>query len=184
MPNSDDGPRDVYHRNYPLTTEARDTATLDPGNGSVSALCAEPRAFLSALTDMLAPFASSGRLTVLLEHVPIAAETDGDRIRAVTVRSSLAGDDCVLTAPYIIDATELGDLLELAKVEYVVGFESAAQTGDRSAPETAQPMNQQAFTICFPSNTARRRPHHRQAEAYTFWRDYFPTSLLAGSAPC
>jgi hypothetical protein len=167
--------RAVYRRNYPLTAEARSLPNLDPGNGSVSALCAEPRAFLAALTEMLAPFASSGRLTLLLEHAPVAAEADGDRVRSVTVRDLNSGDDRVLVAPYILDATELGDLLELAGVEHVIGFEAASSTGDRSAPEAAQPLNQQAITVCFPLEHRPSEDHtiDRPGE-YEFWRDYVP----------
>ena len=44
--------------------EARANERLNPGNGAVSALCHEPRAALAALTSMLAPYASSGRLLI------------------------------------------------------------------------------------------------------------------------
>jgi hypothetical protein len=52
-------------------------------------------------------------------------------------------------APYILDATELGDVLPLAGVEFVSGFEAKSETGDERGPEQAQPDNQQAFTCCF-----------------------------------
>ncbi|RUL83972.1 FAD-dependent oxidoreductase [Tautonia sociabilis] len=167
--------RSFYRRNYPLTADARDARHLDPGNGSVSALCAEPKAFLWALTEMLAPFASSGRLTVLLEHEPVSAEVEGDLVRGVTVRDANSGDRRTLAAPYILDATELGDLLELAGVEHVVGFEAASVTGDRFAPETAEPLNQQALTVCFPLEHRPGEDHtiDRPAE-YAFWREFVP----------
>ena len=53
-----------YRRHYPLTAEARANERLNPGNGSVSALCHEPRAALAALTALLAPFASSRKLLI------------------------------------------------------------------------------------------------------------------------
>ena len=62
-----------YRRHYPLTAEARSNERFNPGNGAVSALCHEPRAALAALTDLLAPYASSGRLLTLLDHEPIGA---------------------------------------------------------------------------------------------------------------
>ncbi|WP_206352161.1 FAD-dependent oxidoreductase [Tautonia rosea] len=176
--------RTYYQRNYPLTAEARDARYLNPGNGRVSALCAEPRAYLSALTDVLAPFASAGRLTVLLDHVPIAAETEGDRVRSVTVRDAKSGDDRTLIAPYILDATELGDLLELARVEHVVGFEAASQTGDRSSPEQAEPMNQQALTVCFLMEYRPEEDHTIDEPAdYAFWRDFVPDLTPPWSGP-
>ncbi len=75
-----------YRRHYPLTAEARANERLNPGNGSVSALCHEPRAALAALTALLAPYASNRKLLILLEHEPIGAAMQGDRVQSVTVR--------------------------------------------------------------------------------------------------
>src|SRR3954462_15778584 len=54
--------RDFYRRNYSLTAEALANPQLNPGNGGVSKLCHEPKVALAALTAMLAPPASAGRL--------------------------------------------------------------------------------------------------------------------------
>jgi hypothetical protein len=169
------GIRDYYRDHYPLTAEARADPHLNPGRGSVSRLCHEPRVALAVLTAMLAPYASGGRLTVLLEHAPVAAEPEGDKVRSVTVRDARTGDDRALIAPYILDATELGDLLPMAGVEFVVGSEAASETGDRRAPEKARPENQQAFTCCFAADYLAGEDHtiDRPAE-YAFWRDYVP----------
>ena len=48
--------RDYYRRNFPLTAAAKAVAHLNPGNGSVSRLCHEPRVSLAALYELLAPF--------------------------------------------------------------------------------------------------------------------------------
>src|SRR5205807_1712639 len=121
------GIRDHYRKHYPLTAEAFARPDLNPGNGGVSKLCHEPKVALAVLTAMLAPYASGGRLTVLLEHVPTRAEVQGDRVRSVTVRDVRTGDERTLLAPYILDATEMGDLLPLAKVEFVTGFEASSE---------------------------------------------------------
>ena len=71
------GIRDYYRGHYPLTAEAPRRADLNPGNGGVSKLCHEPRVALAVLTAMLAPYASAGRLTVLLEHAPVRADVAG-----------------------------------------------------------------------------------------------------------
>src|SRR5438309_5034957 len=96
--------RDYYRRNYPLTEEARSRWQLNPGDGRVSRLTHEPRVSLAVLEEMLAPHVSGGRVTVLLRHRPVAAEADGDRVRAVTVRSLESGAERALSAPYFIDA--------------------------------------------------------------------------------
>src|SRR5215469_3601779 len=118
------GIRDYYRRHFPVTAEARSSRSFNPGNGGVSKLCHEPRAALAVLTAMLAPYASSGRLLCLLEHEPVNADVQGDRVRAVTVRGGRTGQERSLVAPYFLDATELGDLLPMAGAEFVMGAES------------------------------------------------------------
>jgi hypothetical protein len=77
---------------------------------------------LAVLEGMLARPRASGLLDVWLRHTPVAADADGDRVRAVT-------------------------LLPLAGVEYVTGFESQSDTGGPDAVEgDAQPDNVQALS--------------------------------------
>jgi hypothetical protein len=167
--------REFYRRNYALTLAARAREYLNPGNGGVSKLCHEPRAALAALHEMLAPYVSSSRVIIMPQHCPQSCDVAGDAVRAVTVRSSASGDNRVLVAPYFIDATELGDLLPLAKVEYVTGFESQRETAEPHAPAEAQPANMQAFTYCFAIDHLPDEDHtiDRPIE-YEFWRDYVP----------
>jgi hypothetical protein len=169
------GVRDYYRDHFPLTARARGNVLLNPGNGGVSRLCHEPRVALAVLEQMLAPYVSSGRLRVLLEHEPVAADVDGDRVRAVTVHDRAADRRTTLTAPYVIDATELGDLLPLTRTEFVIGAESRRDTGEPRAPEQADPLDQQAVTWCFAMDFVPGEDHtiERPAE-YAFWREYVP----------
>src|SRR5205085_12210121 len=75
-----DGVRDYYRRHYPLTAEARAVPNLNPGSGGVSRLCHEPRVALAVLNDLLAPFIRGRRVTVLLQHQPVAAAVSGGRV--------------------------------------------------------------------------------------------------------
>ena len=170
-----DAVREYYRRHYPLTEPSRGNPQFNPGNATVSRIAHEPRVSLAVLESMLAPYLSSGRLTLLLRHIPKAADVDGDRITAVTVRDVDDGVDRVLRAEYFLDATELGDLLPLTRTEYVIGFESRAQTRELHAPEKAQPQNMQAFTVCFAMDYVAGEDHtiDRPAE-YAFWKDYVP----------
>jgi len=140
-----------------LTPEARAQRHFNPGNGWVSHLCHEPRVSLAVLQDILAPHLSAGRLRLLTDHKPIAAETDRDVVRAVSVQDLRRNEQRVLTAPRFIDATELGDLLPLTGTEFVTGAEAQKETGEPHAPAEAQPGNQQAFTCCsrWITSTAR-----------------------------
>jgi hypothetical protein len=167
--------RDYYRRNYPLTESARNNRRLNPGNGSVSRLCHEPRVALSVLRDWLAPYASGGRLTLLTRHRPVSADVDGDRLRAVTVRSLDSGNPRTLTAPYFIDASELGDLLPLTGTEFVNGAEAKSETGELHAAEQADPDNHQAFTICFPVEYRPGEDHTIDTpREYGFWKNFVP----------
>ena len=169
------GIRDYYRRYYPLTEDARARPDLNPGDGAVSRLCHEPRVALAALEGLLAPHIGAGGVTLLLEHAAVAADVDGSRVRALTVRSLRTGNERVLEAPFFIDATELGDLLPLTRTEFVTGCEGRAATGEPHAPGKADPSNQQAFTAVFvmdfvpDSDQTIERPRE-----YAFWRDYVP----------
>ena len=68
--------RQYYVRNYPLTDTARTNRILNPGDGSVSRLCHEPRAALAVLNDMMAPYISSGRLILHDRHQDYRSRCD------------------------------------------------------------------------------------------------------------
>ncbi len=167
--------REYYRRHYPLTAAARARPHLNPGGGSVSRLCHEPRVALAALYELLAPHLSSGRLRLLLNHRPVAADVEAGRVRSVTCRSTLDDEQVTVIAPYVIDATELGDLLPLTGTEYVTGFESQSQTGEPNAPAEPQPANMQAVTWCFPMQYVDGEDHTiDKPEQFDAWKDYVP----------
>jgi hypothetical protein len=167
--------RDYYRRHYPLTAAARASAYLNPGGGTVSALCHEPRVALASLYQMLAPHLANGRIRLLLNHRVESAETQGDRVDVVACRDLLHDSLIRIQAKYVIDATEQGDLLPIAGVEYVTGFESQAETDEPHAPAEAQPHNLQAVTWCFPMEYRDGEDHTIDPpEQYAFWRDFVP----------
>jgi hypothetical protein len=183
-----DGIRDYYRTWYPLTTAARSWRALNPGAGWVSKLCHEPRVALAVLEGMLAPHRAAGRLTVLLEHRPVDVSVDRDHVRAVELASLRTGERLVVTAPYVLDATEHGDLLALARVEYVTGAESQNEHGEPHAPTVAEPLNLQAFTCCFVLEHRAGQDHTiDKPPRYDFWRSYqprfWPGALLGFCAP-
>jgi hypothetical protein len=176
--------RDYYRLHYPLTAEALNSPRLNPGSGNVSRLCHEPRVALAVLTALFAPFASVGKLSILLEHEPAAADVAADRVRAVTVRDLRSGEQRTLIAPYFLDASELGDLLPLAGAEFVIGFESKRDTGELHAPEQAQPTNQQAITCCFAMDNIEGGDFTIDRPAdYAFWQAYRPDLEPAWPGP-
>lgn len=168
--------REYYKRNYPLTESTKARNNLNPGDGSVSKLCHEPRVALAILNNMIAPYLSSGKLKLLLEHKIVSAEVSGDKVRALKARSvNQDKNEVWLSAPYFIDATELGDLLPLTGTEYITGSEPRNETKELHAAEKANPANNQAITYCFAmdyvpgANNVIDKPVQ-----YNFWRNHIP----------
>jgi hypothetical protein len=167
--------RDYYRAHLPLTFEARARETLNPGNGWVSRLCHDPRVAVAVLHQMMVPHQLGGRLFVMHPHRPIAAWTHGDRITGVVVRGLESGRDFLIEAPFFIDATPYGDLLDHGGVEHVLGAESRAETGEPHAAETADPRDQQAITCCFAIEHLPGEDHTiDKPRQYELWRDFHP----------
>ncbi|MFA5650110.1 MAG: FAD-dependent oxidoreductase [Proteiniphilum sp.] len=167
--------RDYYRRNYPLTKAARARENLNPGDGSVSRLCHEPKAALAVLNDMFSPYLSSGKLRILTNYKVRSSNTTNDRVLDVEVQNLHTGDRTVLTGNTFVDATECGDLLPLTGTEYITGTESRHDTGELHAPEKADPMNNQAFTVCFAMDYQPEKDNVQDPpKEYAFWRNYVP----------
>ncbi|MFI6348692.1 FAD-dependent oxidoreductase [Streptomyces sp. NPDC050560] len=183
-----EGIREHYRRWYPMRAEALTAPYLNPGGGRVSKLCHEPRVALAVLEGMLTPYRSAGLLTVLTEVRAVAADTEGDLVRAVTLQDVRDGERHTVAAPFVVDATETGELLELAGVEHTVGAEGRDEFDEPHAPDTAQPLNQQGFTVCLALSHHEGEDHTVERPAsYDFWRSYrpgfWPGPLLGFLAP-
>ena len=159
-----DGVREYYRRHYPLTEPARAVQYFNPGNATVSRIAHEPRVSLAVLEAMLAPYASSGRLTVLLRHVAVSADVERDRVRAVAARNLDDGTERVIRAEYFLDATELGDLLPLTR-DRVRDRVRVASADRRAACTRAGPAAQHAglHRVLRHGLSGRRGPHDRKA---------------------
>lgn len=167
--------RDYYKRNYNLTEEACKRTNLNPGNGTVSRICHEPRVAVSVFTDMLAPYMSSGKLLLLIEHKAKSAVVSGDNVQAIEVENLRTGNRVVLSGKSFVDATECGDLLPITGTEYITGTESKYDTKELHAPEKADPMNNQAFTVCFAMDYQPGVDNVQNPPAeYKFWKNYIP----------
>lgn len=176
--------RDYYRDHLPLTPEARGIRDLNPGGGWVSRLCHEPKIGRLVLNDMLSEPLAKGTLEIRLNTVPVSAAAIGDRIESVTLLNNKTGDETGITFQFVLDATELGDVLPLAGVDYLVGAESKAQTQEPNAVEdVAQPENVQGLTWVFAM--AHDEGSHRVIDRpvrYERWRafrpDFWPGPLL------
>ena len=142
--------REYYRRNYPLTAPSPGALELESWQWlGIGSLPRAPRGAGGAQRNV-GPVRSGGRLSILLKHKAVSADTQGDQVRAVTVkRPRKQVTCCTLSAPFFLDATELGDLLPMTKTEYVTGAESQEQTGEPHAAAEPQPQNMQGITCCF-----------------------------------
>jgi hypothetical protein len=173
--------RSYYLNNYPLLPKFRDDPYFNPGGGRVSRLCFEPRVGLAVLWEMLMRHISSGKLKILHYHIPVACQTEADRIQSVELRDLRSGQTVFLEASHYLDATELGDLLPLCGEDYVTGAESQSETGEPHAlVGPANPEDVQAFTWCMaiscdhtesPDTDRYRIDPPAQ---YQRWKNYIP----------
>ena len=88
-------------------------------------------------------------LRCLMRHRPVEVTMDGDQVAAVTFQDPQTSENVTITASYILDATEEGDLLPLTACESIIGAESVATTGEPHALNgPPDPSDQQAITWC------------------------------------
>lgn len=168
--------RELYRNHMPLNDPASRNPILNPGCGWVSGLCHEPRIGWLALNLLLQPALTRGNLDVRVMRGPLNALVDGDRVRLVRFLNFLSGEEEVVHAKFVLDATETGDLLPLTGTEYAVGAETASVTGERHAVSgPTQPENVQGLT--WVAAVAHDEGSHRVIDrpaTYGFWKAYKP----------
>ena len=167
--------RKFYKKNYKLTNKAQKNIFLNPGIGSVSRLCAEPKVYLKCIESLLFKYIANKQLTVLKNTVAIAAELAGNTIRSVKVKNQSTNLSTVLNGPIFIDSTELGDLLPITGCDHVLGTEGKKATGELHMPEKSSQKNQQGFTMCFAMDHVEGENHTIDKPTnYKFWKNYIP----------
>ncbi len=172
-----DDVRQFYRDHRPLTADAAKNSKLNPGNGWVSRLCFEPTIGHAVLQCAFASHVAKGLITILYHHEPTACDVQGDAVRAVTLRDVRTDDTVSIRAKYVLDATELGDLLPLAGAEYRVGSEAVSTFGElHGHPDRDDPNDQQPISWCFALEHRPGEDHTiaRPARYDEFWRDYLP----------
>ena len=167
--------RGFYRKNYPLTKTAKNNILLNPGNGSVSRICAEPKAYLKCIENLFKKYLATKQLTILRNSIPKSAELIRDEIRCISVENQRTGNITLLRGDYFVDSTELGDLLTITKCEHVVGTEGKNETNELHMPERQSSKNQQAFTMCFAIEHMDGETHTiDKPDSYKFWRNFIP----------
>ena len=105
-----------YYRNYKgLIPSALRTRHLNPGSGWVSRLCHEPSVGVAVLFEMLLPAIASKQLTVLYRRKPHSADVENDKVRSVRFVNLENGEFEEYSGTVVLDATEMGDLLQIGR---------------------------------------------------------------------
>ena len=169
-----DAVRQRYKQTRRLTEAAQHDPLVNPGQAWVSKISSEPVIFREVLNEMMRPALTQGTLRCLFRHRPAEAVVERDRISAVGFEDLLTGEHVMITADYVLDATEEGDLLPLAGSDLIMGAEAADTTGEphpRQGPP--DPMDQQAITWCAALEWRPGEDHTlERPAAYEFWRNY------------
>ncbi|WP_162343831.1 FAD-dependent oxidoreductase [Cyclobacterium salsum] len=167
--------REYYKRHYPLTPEAAANERLNPGNGSVSRLCHEPKVAHRVLEEMFAPYESARKILILKEHKVVSANVRQNRVQELRFKNLREGSTIIAKGRYFVDATELGDLLPLTDTEYITGSESRADTGEFHAGSSHRPDNNQAFTVCFAMDYVKGEDWTIPKPVdYAYWKNFTP----------
>jgi hypothetical protein len=139
---------------------------FNPGNCWVSSLCFQPDSGLAALQSMLQPAITSGKLHIWLHTVPTGVQRDGRSILSVEAYDFASQRWLRLNGRYFIDATEWGDLIQLADLPFRVGAEARSETGEPDAPVVADPDAIQSFTYPLILLKTNRAPTSSVAPSY------------------
>ncbi|MEO7653531.1 MAG: FAD-dependent oxidoreductase, partial [Bryobacteraceae bacterium] len=169
------GIRQHYRERYKLSPAAA-LENLNPGSCYVSPLCFEPRAGLTVLEAMLK---KHPKVRLLLRTQVFQLEVTAGRIHSALAYRFDSADVVRIRPRFVLDATELGDLLPLAGVPYVAGSEPRSDTGEPHAALAANPSCVQSFTYPFAIEyrPGEKRPIVKPS-GYEKFRDGQPFSLL------
>jgi hypothetical protein len=139
------GIRDWYRQNTRLTPTAQAWENLNPGTCYVSPLCFEPKTGVKVLEQML----RKPGLNLYTRTAIFALERNGPAIDSALAWQFDRRRVIRFKVRFVLDATEMGDLLPLAKVPYVLGSEPKSDTGEPDAPAAANTSCVQSFTYPF-----------------------------------
>ncbi len=152
----------------------------NPGSCWVSALAFEPAVGAEVLMGLLSPFIESGHARVFLRTKSVAVVVSGDAIASVTTLDLERHRLTRFRPEFVIDATELGDILPLAGIAYRVGAETVSETGEPHAqPEEPKARCVQSLTYTFALERTAAGSAHAIArpEKFEQYRDAQPYSL-------
>ncbi|HXM18321.1 MAG TPA: FAD-dependent oxidoreductase [Candidatus Tumulicola sp.] len=134
--------RAFYRSNYRLSPSGQGQPTFNPGGG-YPGFATQPRVAHQVLLQQLQALSN---VHVRLNTSISSAQAEGDCLQSVVAVGS-DGVQTTYAAKYFLDATDLGDLLPIAGVEYNLGAESKDDTRESAAPAEARSDWIQPITV-------------------------------------
>lgn len=134
--------RVYYRNNFRLSPSGQSQPTLNPG-GTYPGFSTQPRVAHQILLQQLQALPN---VHVRLNTSVSGAQVDGDLVQSVTATGP-DGAQTTYAAGYFLDATDLGELLPLAGVEFALGAEGKDETHEAAAPATARGNWIQPITV-------------------------------------
>ncbi|MDE3180915.1 MAG: FAD-dependent oxidoreductase, partial [Acidobacteriota bacterium] len=154
------GIRSYYSLHDILSARAAGEKYFNPGNCWVSALCFEAPVALDVLNSMFGRSKAKGLLRIFLRTKVVKVKLKGKQITSILAYNFQSGQWLKISARYVLDATDTGELLPLAGIPYSTGAESRSQTGEPDAlPGAGDPRDIQSFTYTFVLAHDRGRNH-------------------------
>nr|WP_176753033.1 FAD-dependent oxidoreductase [Tenuibacillus multivorans] len=161
---------------------------FNPGNGLVSHICHDPRVSLHVLNDMLLKYTLTNQLMIHTNCQLHRAIRTENRVKEAIFTDMRMNTYLKVEAPFVMDATEEGELLSKAQLDYSTGAESKHETGECHALENADRNNVQALTYVLGMEYRKGEQHTiNKPEMYDFWKAYrpnfWPDQYLSLKAP-
>lgn len=122
----------------------------NPGGSWVSHLSVTPTIASNCLNAAIRPYLEQGLLMLIPWAIPIEVLMTVEPRCIIGVRfvDRQTRNQFTVRAKITIEATDLGDLLDLGNIPARVGQESRSQTQEATLPEDPHPECQQAITFC------------------------------------
>lgn len=170
---------------YAVEDRGFDLGRGNPGQAWVSRLAIEPRLAAEVFESWLGSYRKT--LTLLRGYRPESAEVRDERILSVQMVHVETGEEVRVEPQFVLEATELGELLPLVGCDYRVGAESKSETGEPHAPEIAEPLSQQAITWVLALTWGEPATDLARPTGYDRWVDFrppgWPGPLLSWTYP-
>ncbi|BDI33488.1 FAD-dependent oxidoreductase [Capsulimonas corticalis] len=181
--------RAYYRGNARLSARGAAQPEFNPG-GAYPGFTMEPLVGNFVLGQLLS---NNPNIHVRLNTTITALEMDGDAVASVTAKDP-SGVETRYLAGFYLDATDLGDLLPLSgqqEIDWTIGAESKAETGEPEAPDVAHPEWIQSITMPFAMEHRPRGEDHtidkpeeydkfKTEQDYTIVDGYISTMFVAG----